>query len=102
MKIHCERVTSFLGRRISIGRLPIPSRLTLAGRPPETEPDAAAAMDAALKLAGDRGFCASKRQTTLGDHGEVEKKLANSPRAFLWPEKARGEEATRGGGSFLR
>ena len=54
------------------------------------------------KLAGALRLLDSVHQNSSRGHREMEKKLANSPRAFLRPEKARGEEATRGGGSFLR
>ena len=60
------------------------------------------AMDASTQLAGVVRLLDSVLQNSSRGHREVEKKLANSPRVFLWPEKVRGKEATRGGGSFLR
>jgi len=58
------------------------------------------AMRAAEKLAGAPRLLDPAHQNSSRGHREVEKKLANSPRVFLRPEKVRGKEATRGGGKF--
>ena len=58
-------------------------------------------MAAAVFFAGATRFLLSEHQNSNRGHREVEKKLANSPRVFLWPEKVRGKGATRGGGKFF-
>ena len=52
-------------------------------------------------LARARVLVVPQRQAAKEDHQRVAENVANSPRVFFRPEKARGEEATRGGGSFL-
>ena len=53
-------------------------------------------------IGAPRVLVVPEHQAAKEDHHRVAENVANSPRAFLRPEKARGEEATRGGGSFLR
>jgi len=79
-KTRSEGVSSFIGPRSSIGRLPIhPEALRPAGRRKQ-ELTRRCAMNAAVQLAGASHLRDSVHQNSHRAHGRVEESVAISPR----------------------